>query len=133
MPETPFSVDEPKTLGDVIVRELSGDFTFQAETVLNPGGAAATLEVGLVLGRVTASGKLVPHAPGAADGSQNAIAVLAERVTLAASGEARKLTISRMAILRDTQVVWAGGISGPQKTAAIAALDARHILIREDV
>jgi hypothetical protein len=133
MPETPFSVAQPKTLGDVVVREADADFTFQDETVLNPGGAAATLEVGLVLGRVTASSKLVAHAPGAADGSQNAVAVLAERVTLAAGAEARKLTVSRLAILRDTQMIWAPGITAPQKTAAIAALDARHILIREDV
>ncbi len=133
MPETPFSVTEPKTLGDVVVRLVNPDFSYQDEIVLNPGGAAATLEIGLVLGRVTASGKLVPHAPVAADGSQNAVAVLADRVTLAAGAEARRLTVARLAMLRETQVIYAAGITAPQRTAAIAALDVRHILIREDV
>lgn len=133
MPETPFSVAEPKTLGDVIVRELNADFTYQAETVRNAGGSAATFEIGLVLGRLTTGGKLVPHAPAASDGSENAVAVLAERVTLGATSDARKLTVSRLAILRESQIVWASGISAPQKAAAIAALEARHILIREDV
>ncbi len=131
MPETPFAAVEPKVLGDVLVRSINTDFTLQDDVVMNPGGASATLDFGLILGRVTASGKLVPHAPAAADGSQTAVAVLADRVTLAASGEARRLTIARLAIVRDTQLIYAAGITAPQKTAANAALAARTILILE--
>lgn len=133
MPETPFSVTQPKTLGDLVVRVLDGDFSYGSGTLLNAGGAAATFEIGLLLGKVTASGKLVPLAPGAADGSQTVAAALGDRVTLAAGGEAVKLTVERLAILRESQIVWPAGITAPQKATAIAQLAALHILIREDV
>jgi hypothetical protein len=133
MPETPFSVAQPKTLGDLVVRVLDADFTYGSGTLLNAGGAAVTFEIGTVLGKVTASGKLVPLAPGASDGSQTVAALLGDRVTVAAGAEAVKLTVDRMAILRDSQVVWPAGITGPQKTTAIGQLASLHILIREDV
>lgn len=133
MPETPFSVTQPKTLGDLVVRVLDADFTYGSGTLLNAGGAAVTFEIGTVLGKVTASGKLVPLAPGASDGSQTVAALLGDRVTVAAGAETVKLTVERMAILRDSQIVWPVGITGPQKTTAIGQLAALHILIREDV
>lgn len=133
MPETPFSVTQPKTLGDLVVRLLDADFTYGSGTLLNAGGAAVTFEIGSVLGKVTASGKLVPLAPGASDGSQTVAALLGDRVTVAAGAETVKLTVDRMAILRDSQIVWPVGITGPQKTTAIGQLAALHILIREDV
>ena len=133
MPETPFSVTQPKTLGDLVARVVDADFTYGSGTLLNAGGAAVTFEIGTVLGKVTASGKLVPLAPAASDGSQTVAGLLGDRVTLAAAGEAIKLTVDRMAILRDSQIVWPVGITGPQKTTAIGQLAALHILIREDV
>ena len=133
MPETPFSVTQPKTLGDLVVRVLDADFTYGSGTLLNAGGAAVTFEIGTVLGKVTASGKLVPLAPAASDGSQTVAALLGDRVTVAAGAETVKLTVDRMAILRDSQIVWPVGITGPQKTTAIGQLAALHILIREDV
>lgn len=58
-----------------------------SQTVLNAGGSTATFAAGTLLGRVTASGKLVPLASGSTDGSETPVGILAQDVTLAASGE----------------------------------------------
>lgn len=133
MAETPFSVSQPKVLGDVVVRVVDADFSFGANTVINAGGAAATFEIGQVMGRLTASGKLVPLTPGASDGSQIAATVMADRVTLAAAAESSELQVERLALLRESEVIWPAGITAPQKTTALGQLAALHILIREDV
>jgi len=50
-------------------------------------GAEKALKAGLVLGKVAASKKYVPLAPGASDGSQNAVAILAGDIVLPATGD----------------------------------------------
>ena len=50
-------------------------------------GGAATWPAGSVLGKVTATGKYVRFAPGAADGSEIPLAVLSQDVTADAAGD----------------------------------------------
>lgn len=50
------------------------------ETLLNASGGVKTFEAGTLMGRVTASGKLVPVASGATDGSQFPVGVLKTKV-----------------------------------------------------
>ena len=60
----------------------------QEETLNNAGGSAADFAPGTLLGRVTASGKLVPLASAANDGSQFAVGILMSNVVqLAAAGD----------------------------------------------
>jgi len=61
----------------------------QEETLNNATGGALDFAPGTLLGRVTASGKLIPLASAANDGSQYAVGVLMTNVVqLAAAGDA---------------------------------------------
>jgi hypothetical protein len=53
------------------------------ETYTNATGSEVTLAVGTLMGRIEASGKLLPLASGASDGSQIPVGILAEAVTVA--------------------------------------------------
>lgn len=50
-------------------------------------GAGGTVKAGTLLGRVEASSKLAPFAPGASDGSEEPLAVLTYDVTAAGAGD----------------------------------------------
>jgi len=60
---------------------------FKTGTLLNASGAEATFALGTVLGRIAASGKLVPLTTAAEDGSAFPVGVLAQTVTLGIAGE----------------------------------------------
>lgn len=90
---------------------------------------SGTLEPGAVLGKVTASGKYEPYTPGAADGTQNPVAILYEGC------DARTADVRRTLTVRDTEVqadvlVYANGVTDAQKTTALAALAALGIVAR---
>ena len=93
---------------------------------------AGVVTCGTVLGQVTASGKFVPHAPGASDGSQNAARVILETVD-ATSADVRAVLLARHAEVVLQSLIFAGGINSTQKTAALAALEARGIVARMGV
>lgn len=65
-----------------------GDNKFEKGTLLNATAGELTYAVGTLLGRVATTNRLVPCASGATDGSQFPVGVLAQEVTLAASGTA---------------------------------------------
>ena len=65
-----------------------GDNQFEKGTLLNATAGELTYEIGTLLGRVATTNRLVPCASGATDGSQYPVGVLAQEVTLAASGTA---------------------------------------------
>lgn len=65
-----------------------GNNEFEVGTLLNATAGELTYEIGTVLGKVAASNRLVPLASAGTDGSQYPIGILAEEVTLAASGTA---------------------------------------------
>lgn len=62
---------------------------YESETLLNASGGVKTFVPGTLMGRVTASGKLVPVASAAVDGSQYPVGILKTSVEdLADTGEA---------------------------------------------
>src|SRR5262249_28343864 len=79
------------------------------------------LDVGTVLGLVTASGKNVILAPAASDGSQNADCILLEKVD-ATSADVVAVALRRVATVVTQALVWPGGITTNQKKAALAQL-----------
>jgi Bacteriophage lambda head decoration protein D len=122
------------TLGHLLKYEESGHrFSRDKVTLASGSNASGTVTpLGTVLGIITASGKAVPLAPAAIDGSQTAIGVL-EQDTDASAADTNTTIIDRVAIVADYALVWPGGISGPQKLAAIAQLAALEILVRTGV
>lgn len=90
------------------------------------------LALGTVLGKITASGKYTAWTTGAADGSQNAVAVLAGAVD-ASAGDKPGTAIARHAILSSAGLVYAGTPTDPQKATAVAALRALGVVVRTAV
>ncbi len=80
---------------------------------------------------VSGDGKVVALDLSGVDGSHEAAGIIAAAVTASDGTDAEGLAIVRDAILADHAVVWPGGITAQQKTAAITALKARGILIRK--
>ncbi len=59
---------------------------FAKASYTNSGGSAVTLKKGTLVGRITASGKVLPTAIAASDGSAQPIGVLADDYTVSAGG-----------------------------------------------
>jgi len=118
------SKTQPKANASFILSEANG--TLSRETVIIDTG---NLAAGTVLGRVTATGKYVQHAPGASNGSEHAVAVL-YAATDATAGDAKAVVIIRDAEVADNALTWATGITGPQKNTALARLAENHVIVR---
>jgi hypothetical protein len=84
-----------------------------------------TLSAGTVLGKITASGLLTQLAPGASDGSENAMGILMDN--LSASGADEPCIYLAHGEVSKDQVIWPGGITEAQKTEAVRDLMANNI------
>lgn len=109
-----------------IVSEANG-YRSREQIVIASG--SGKLDAGAVLGKITASGKYKPYTADATDGSQNAAAILYEGC------DATGVDVRRTVTARDTEVhadvlVWAAGVTDPQKTTALTALAALGIAAR---
>ncbi len=81
-----------------------------------------------ILGKITVSGKHVPLNLGAADGSQNAAAVLLKK-TDATAADKLGLCSTRLTILNQAELVYPAGATAPQIAAINAQLDALTIVV----
>jgi len=102
-----------KTYGDVVYFEE--DHNFSKERVTVPDGF--TVELGEVLGKVTASGEYVPLDPAASDGSEIAagIALTAKDLDI---GDQVITVLVRHAIAKKDSLIWPDTISVPEQAAA---------------
>jgi hypothetical protein len=74
---------------------LSGiERTLRDQTLLNSAGVETTFPIGTLVGRVSASGKLIPLASAASDGSQYPIGVLVRDYTVDATSEITNATVA---------------------------------------
>jgi hypothetical protein len=89
--------------------------------------AAAALEPGSVLGKITASGKYVLHNPAAADGSQAAAGILGFALGI---GEENRAVIVRDAEVDATKLTYLTGMSAPNIALAVADLLALGVVVR---
>lgn len=124
---TPTSQTRTRSYSDVIKKEIDPDFSREVIVVASGAGI---LKLGTVLGQITASGKYVLHDNAAADGSQNAAAILGEAVD-ATSADVRTFAVTWGAIAVLSELTFKAGISNPNKAAAIVALTAKKILARD--
>ena len=107
-----------------LLSEANGKFSRD-----NVAIAAGELAPGTVLGRVTATGKYVQFAPGAADGSETVAGILYAAAD-ASAAEADGVAVVRQAELKGEELIWPEAITAPQKTAAVAALAVLGLIIR---
>lgn len=91
------------------------------------------LVTGQVVGRINATGKIAAYNPGATDGTQNAVGIMAMDVD-ASTGDAPGVIVARHAVIVDADnLIWDGSPTEPQKDAAIAQLKALGIVARKTV
>lgn len=118
------TITKPRTTAQFIVSEAAGERSRAEGTVDATGGA---LEPGTVLGKLTATGVLVRHAPGASDGSENAVGVLYAPI---GAVSAQAAYIARDAEIRKSDLVYGDSASEAQITATDAALEALGLIVR---
>ena len=120
------TLTEPMNLGDLLKYEAPNRYSREQATV----AVGESLVLGSVVGRETANGKLKALDPVATDGTEIPVGVLIEDVEASAADTA-VVIIARHALLARQAIQWPAGITPLQTTAAIAALEARGILVRE--
>lgn len=113
-----------------IVKDEGGNRFSRDEEILASG--SGVVKIGTVLGKVTASGKFKPLAPGASDGTENAAAIILE-TSDATSADQTVVLLRRRAQVVLQALVWPGSITGPQKAAALASLETLGIVARTGV
>jgi hypothetical protein len=118
-------INESRHAGEFMVSEANGHRSREVVTI----ASGAALEAGTVLGKVTASGNYKLHDAAAADGSENAVAVLYARAD-ASGGDVQATAIVRDAEVADGALTFKSGISGADRTAAIADLATVGIIAR---
>lgn len=118
-----------KTDSDVVKDEGKNRFSRDDDVLASGSGVVIT---GTVLGRVTASGKFKPLAPGASDGTQIAAAIILQRAD-ATSTDKIVVNLKRRAQVVLQALIWPAGISDTQKSTALAQLEALGIIARMGV
>jgi len=119
-----------KTETDVVKTE--GPNRYSRDEIVIASGSGV-VQVGAVLGKVTASGKYKPLAPGASDGTQVASRISLEKVDATAADVVRVVVLSRHAEVVQQALVWAGGVNDSQKAAALSQLETAGIVARRGV
>ena len=118
---------EPKTLSEVL-KWQAGDISRELVTIADEQGV---LEIGTVLGKLSADGKYVAHVNAASDGSQTAVAVLAQRVDATEADVTNVVVIHRLAEVSALGLVWHSSVDNDvKKAAALAQLAANMIITR---
>lgn len=123
------SYTDPKVLSDVLLYQVCPQWSQDKVTIAS--GAALTL--GTVLGKVTASGKYKLHDPAAADGTQNAAAILLDDAAAATADVANVPIAARGVVIDSTGLVWKSGTTNGQQVTARAALLALGIKVIDSV
>lgn len=119
------TLTEGNRIGDVVLFEEDKHYSRDEVTI----AAGADLTVGAVLGKITASGKYVLSAPGAADGSQTPVAVLITDAAAAAADVTGAIVLAREAIVMRAGLNYHATINDATKrNTAVAALKAVGIL-----
>lgn len=134
-------ISEPGTnVGNFIVTDPDGIFVGQGDVAaaFSAGGLAFTLADGstdfaagdgFTINVGANDGKYAAHDNAATDGSETAIAVLLTDAD-ATSADVKAVALTRLAEVKGDLLTWKTGISAGNKTAGIAALATKNIIVR---
>lgn len=120
-------VTQSKNLGDLLKFEGTNLYSRERTTV----ASGQNLELGAVVGTITASNKTKRFDPDATDGSQIPSGVLLQNCDASLIDRDDALVVVRHAMVADTVVVWPVGISPAEKATAVATLKTLGVLIRQ--
>jgi len=119
---------EPNTLGDLLKYEAPNLYSRDQVTVL----LGQNLDLGAVVGIVTASGKVKAIDPAASDGSEIAAGVLLQACD-ATSADTASVMLARHALVYDAALILPGGLTAGEKAAALNQLKSVGIVPRQGV
>lgn len=121
------TLTEGRVTAAYILSEASGKRSRDNAKMASGAGKVAP---GTILGKITASGKFVPHAPAAADGSETAVAINYAEVD-ATAADAPCLVTARDTEVKGPELVYnAATDTQPEKDAVHASLAANGIIVR---
>lgn len=122
------ALNEPINLGDLLkYEETRLNYSRDQVTV----AVGQNLELGAVVGRVAATGKVKRFDPEATDGTETPAGFLLDAVDASLIERDDGLLLARHGIVAARAVTWPDGITAEQKAAATAVLEARGLLIRQ--
>lgn len=125
---------EPPRLSGLIKYELDPSYCREEVTVLAGSGAARALTLGTVLGRLTATGKVLELALTGSDGSQTVSGVLVTHTTAPDGVDASGVALVRgPAIVADLALIYPAGATTNQKATINTALAGLGIVVRQGV
>lgn len=110
-------LNESRHTGEFMVSEANGHRSREQVTL----AAGQSLDVGAVLGRITATGLYTEYAPAAADGSETAAAILYAAVD-ASAADSPAVIIARDAEVNAGELVWPEDATAQQITDGRASL-----------
>ncbi len=119
-------ITQTNNLGDLLKYEAPNLYSRETAVI----AAGQHLALGTVLSRKTADGKLYAVAPGASDGTETAVGVLATDTDATLVDREDAVLIARHAIVSRHAVIWPAGITPAQKASAEATLGVLGILVR---
>lgn len=127
------ATDTPR-FSNVVKAELFPEIAY-CRAVVTVNDAAATLKVGTVLGKVTASGKYKVAVETASDGSKVADAIVIQEVTVPASTDTKVVVLLKgpAAVSKGALILDSTYDSDAKKLAVYTALEAKGIKVLETV
>lgn len=111
---------------EFIVSEANGTLSRETVTIVSGSGV---ITAGMVLGKITATGKYKPYDDDNVDGSEAAAAIAVSEVD-ATSADKPCVTIFRLAEVVQSALQWAATNDAGDKTAGLADLVAKNIVAR---
>lgn len=116
---------ENRGAGAYLLSEVDHNLSRDVELAL---ANAAAIEDGTIMGKVTASSKLVPWDPDAVDGSEDAYAILLGRLPISAE-DTNVVVTARLAVVNEDAIIYHPDADAGDKAAAKAALLAKNIKV----
>lgn len=120
------TMTESTHAGEFLVSEANGTLSREVVTIASGSGA---IPAGMVLGKITASGKYKPYDDDNTDGSETAAAVAYAPVD-ATSADVKCVVIFRDAEVKLSGLQWAATNDATDKANGLADLAAKNIIAR---
>lgn len=123
------AITEGLNLGDLLKYEAPNLYSREQVTV----AAGQNLELGAVVGRITASAKFKVFDPAATDGSELPAGILLGACDATLIDRDDAMLLARHGMVASNAVVWPAGITTEQKTTALAQMSSLGVLVRQGV
>ena len=123
------AITEGLNLGDLLKYEAPNLYSREQVTVV----AGQNLELGAVVGRITATAKFKVFDPAATDGSELPAGILLGACDATLIDRDDAMLLARHGMVASNAVVWPAGITAEQKTSALAQMSSLGVLVRQGV